>query len=88
MLNKAASKRSKTPPCPGKMFPLSFISKLRLNKDSSKSPKMAHGPMITAEITQNKVNPWLIYVPIMNPKSRVNIIQPMVPSQVFFEEKR
>lgn len=55
MENKAASKRSSIPPCPGKMLPESFNCKLRLNNDSNKSPKIDPGAMIAAEITQNKI---------------------------------
>ena len=45
---KTPSKRSKIPPCPGNIFPESLIFKLRLNIDSTKSPKVEKIETITA----------------------------------------
>ncbi len=52
MVKINASNLSNIPPCPGKIFPVSFISILRLNNDSNKSPKTANIEQITAEIIQ------------------------------------
>ena len=40
MENNMESKRSSTPPCPGKIYPESFTPSSLLNMDSIKSPKV------------------------------------------------
>lgn len=51
--NNMLSKRSKIPPCPGKIVPESFTPKLRFNNDSLKSPKVAKITIIS-----EKPNHW------------------------------
>ena len=87
-VNRAASKRSKTPPCPGIIDPESFTPAFLLNKDSSKSPKPEQGPMNSAEMTQNHKFSGSIIDPIRNPP-RIDIaIPPIVPSHVLFGDMR
>ena len=46
------SNRSKTPPCPGRIFPESLMLMLLLNMDSTKSPNVPKQEMITAMANQ------------------------------------
>ena len=50
--NKTLSKRSKTPPCPGKTLPESLTPNDLFNKDSTKSP---NGANIAINIDKLKV---------------------------------
>lgn len=61
MARKAESKRSNTPPCPGRIDPESFTEQLRLNKDSTRSPKVPNSTTMKAKPTQchgEAKTPW------------------------------
>lgn len=52
--NITASNRSKTPPCPGIIAPVSLTPTVLLILDSIRSPITAAGATITPDIPQNK----------------------------------
>ena len=88
MAKNDASKRSKIPPCPGIILPESFTPKLRLNNDSSKSPKIAAGTINSADTNQNNWCEGSNSMLIPHAINPVKIAPPIVPSQVFLGEIR
>jgi len=46
------SKRSNIPPCPGRILPESLTSRVRLNKDSTRSPQVPKMNTVTAKPNQ------------------------------------
>ena len=83
------SKRSSNPPCPGIILPVSFISILRLNIDSTKSPIVPITGIIVAIIIQSMVLKGVsMYVPIRYPVNMQNTNPPIKPSQLFLGECR
>ena len=74
------------PPCPGIIFPLSFMPAIRLNLDSIKSPIVPNIPTINAMLVQIKIDfPLklglaLIYnFEIKNPVKIANTTPPINP---------
>ena len=80
------SKRSKIPPWPGKIFPLSFTPIWRLNIDSTKSPSVPIVETITEITIQCCIANILENFEITTPAIIVNKNPPTKPSQLFFGE--
>ena len=89
--NITLSNRSKTPPWPGIIFPLSLTPAIRLNFDSIKSPIVPITPTIAAIIIQinidlslNWADGLIKYIEIKYPANIAKINPPKKPSIVFF----
>ena len=79
------SKRSKMPPCPGMMFPLSLTPKDLFSWLSTKSPKgakVATKKPTTIQFPRSSGK----YFSMKNPNMSVKTTPPAKPSQVFFGE--
>ena len=82
--NNKLSNLSNIPPCPGIMFPLSFMFACLLNFDSTKSPIVPISDTITAIISQFNNEKSKFILLINNPAKSEKTKPPNRPSTVFF----
>ena len=85
---KSESKRSSTPPCPGRILPLSLMPKYRLNMDSVKSPKVDETTVKTLMAIQ-----WISLISGIKLDMKYEAViaisvPPMAPSHDFLGEIR
>ena len=82
------SKRSSTPPCPGRIFPESLMPKWRFIKDSVKSPQVPNRTTVKAMPTQAIVD--MIGKKCASSKEAAiqNVAPPIDPSHDFLGEIR
>ena len=86
MDRKTPSNRSRKPPCPGKIFPESLTPTLRLNMDSTKSPKVPIVVTIKAIISQSNILKSINIFEIIIDTIKAKNIPPNNPSHDFFGE--
>ena len=86
--NKTESILSRIPPCPGRIFPESFISAVLLNNDSVRSPNTPAIEMINPIIIQSVLFNKKKGVPKMYAAISVIRVPPKNPSHDFLGETR
>src|SRR5688500_1882593 len=85
--SKRESNRSRKPPCPGIICPLSFTLAILFNLLSSKSPAVPITVAIIVNPTQNQnLVVGMIYIMLTLTTTIASKAPPAVPSQVFFGE--
>ena len=95
MASSALSKRSSIPPCPGKIFPESFMPTFRFSSDSTRSP---HVPKTTTTTANPAHSRWLSVSDSVSAKGTKDAMicdattavtaPPTLPSHDFFGDMR